>query len=221
MTAQELINSAMRALGELASGETPTTQESNDAFERLNQLLASWSAENLPIPYLAVESFALTGAQSYTIGPSGTFNTARPLRLVAANSVAANGAASPAEVITARQWTEIRDKSRGGTLAEKVYLNPGYPLGTLYVWPKATGSQIELHSYKALAAFPSLSTTVDLPPGYERALIFGLALDLAPEYGRPVGDALAKAAAESKAALAALNLVNLTGAAPPAPEGRQ
>lgn len=221
MTVQELINAAMRSIGELASGETPTTEESNDAFATLNNLIASWSDEGVMIPQLAVISHTLTGAASYTIGTGGDINTTRPLAVKAAAVEGGNGLSRGLRLIDAAEYAAIPDKSRAGALAEVLYYNPTYPLGTIYLWPKPSGATLRLHLYRPLTAFTALNQTIDLPPGYERALRFGLALELAPEFGRDP-NIVAAHAAQAKAALAELNarvlgLPNAIGPVAPAP----
>lgn len=204
ITAQDLIDSALRALGVAASGEVPTTTERNDGLVTLNQLIASWSAEALPIPYLVEEGFTFTGLSLYPIGPGATFNTARPLAIRAAGSQVGL-IENPMEILTAEQWTAIKDKSRAGLFANAIFYNPVYPSGIIHVWPiPTTGGGLHLTSYKALLAFASLATTVDFPPGYERALRMCLALEFAPEYGR-VTDLLTAQANEAKQSIFGLN----------------
>ena len=221
-TVQELINAALRSLGELASGETPTTEESNDAFAALNHLLASWSTEGLFVPQLSLISHSLSGAGSYTIGTGGDINAERPLAIRAAAVETSAGLSAGLEIIDAQAWAAILDKSATGALARQMYYNPSRPLGVIYLWPRPTaGGTLRLHAMHPLPAFTSLGQTIDLPPGYVRALRYGLALELAPEFGRDPAIVLAQAQA-AKAALAELNARVLgphLGLMPPAAPG--
>ncbi len=208
MTAQDVIDQALLELGETAAGETPTTEERADGLVKLNQLLDSWTAEQLAIPYLAVESFPLTGAESYTIGSGADFSTVRPLSIKAAYVKTTAGASQQADVVGATQWAQVRDRSRTGLFVEVLSYNPGWPVGTIYVSPKPASGTLELHSYKPLTTFAGLDINVDLPPGYDRALIFNLAVDLAPQYGRDAKVVLGQAQ-QSRAAIAQLNATTL------------
>lgn len=210
-TAQDIIDSALRLLGVLASGETPTQLERNDGLVTLNQLLASWNAQGLPIPGITDEGFSLSGLYGYTIGTGATINTIRPLRLIAA-SCTRNSVAKPATVLySAQEWVAAsKDRSAQGAYAEVVYYNPAYPMGTINIWPAVTSpSFITLYSLKPLTAFGSLGATVTLPDGYERALRFELAGELANEYGRPLGENLARMIADAKTSIIGLNQANL------------
>ena len=217
MTAQDIIDQALLELGETAAGETPTTEERNDGLRKLNQLLDSWNAEQLAIPYLKVESFPLTGAETYTIGTGATdFDTARPLSVKAAFIKSAAGASQEADVVGATVWAQIRDHSRTGLFAEVLFYNPDWPSGKIYLSPMPGSGTLELSSLKPLTTFAGLEIDVDLPPGYDRALVFNLAADLAPQYGRDPNLVLGQAQ-QARAAIAQLNVTTLGQPAPVEP----
>ena len=52
-TAGEQINRALRLLGILAEGETPSAAMSQDALVALNQMIESWNTERLAVFYMA------------------------------------------------------------------------------------------------------------------------------------------------------------------------
>ncbi len=62
MTVQQLINAALRTLGVIASGESPSAEESSDGMTALNGIIESWTALGLPIYQITRETFALSGA---------------------------------------------------------------------------------------------------------------------------------------------------------------
>ena len=197
-TVQQFVNSTLRLIGVLDSGETPSTSESNDAFDALNQLLANWSSAGVPIYRVTLDSIPLTGAASYTF-------SARPVKLKSAH-VTADNVSMPVQIVTSEIWSELKDRTLTGKFAQQLYYDGGYPTGTFYLWPNpGAGSTISIYSLKPLAAFGSLSATIDLPPGYEQALRFALAAALAPEYGRPLPPEVTAGAAEAKTSIGALN----------------
>jgi len=224
--AQDLISNALRFLGALAVGETASNQELTDGMLVLNELIASWSSEMAPLYTRVSETMALTTAQTYTWGSGGTWSTARPLRLLSAESIY-QGVYRPVDLISYAEWQGIPERSVSGNVVQKIYLDNAYPLATASLWPKPASSStsLELVSLKALSGFVNLTDNVDFPPGYERALRFGLALDLAPEYGQPMTPELMALAAQAKQSIVSLNHLNYAGLdgtdtgapAPPAP----
>jgi hypothetical protein len=199
------VNQTLRLIGVLDSGETPSTTESNDALDALNQLITSWSAAGVPIYAVAKDTLALTGAPSYTIGTGGNITTARPVKLKSAQ-VVNGGVSMPIEIVTAEVWVQIKDRTMTGKFAQQLYYDGAYPLGTLALWPSpVTGSSLELYSLKPLAGFAALGDTINLPPGYEHALKYNLAAVLAPDYGRALAPEVNAEATVAKAAIASLN----------------
>jgi hypothetical protein len=196
-TVQQLINSALRLIGVIDSGETPATAESDDAFAALNQLLTNWSAAAVPVYQVARDVIPLTGAASYTIA-------SRPVKLKSAHVTSA-GVSMPVNIVTSEVWSRFKDRTRTGLFADELYWDGAYPTGTLALWPNPNAGSLEVYSIKPLTAFGSLSETINLPPGYEHALRFALAQALAPEYGAVLSPELQAGAAEAKTAIATLN----------------
>jgi NADH:ubiquinone oxidoreductase subunit B-like Fe-S oxidoreductase len=68
----EIISSALKDIGALAAGETPTPEAAQDAFIMLNRMIDQWSNEQMMIFYKTEIIFTLTPGQTqYTIGPGG------------------------------------------------------------------------------------------------------------------------------------------------------
>jgi NADH:ubiquinone oxidoreductase subunit B-like Fe-S oxidoreductase len=68
----DIISSALKDIGALAAGETPTPEAAQDAFIMLNRMIDQWSNEQMMIFYKTEIIFTLTPGQTqYTIGPSG------------------------------------------------------------------------------------------------------------------------------------------------------
>lgn len=72
-TALDLISASLRSIGALASGEVPTAEQTDDAFNMLNDMLGMWSNERLLIPYKTEVVWVTTpNVYQYDIGPGGT-----------------------------------------------------------------------------------------------------------------------------------------------------
>jgi hypothetical protein len=68
----DIITRAMKDIGAIASGETPTPDEAQDAFDMLNDLLDQLSNESMMTFYKTEIIFPITPGQTqYTIGPGG------------------------------------------------------------------------------------------------------------------------------------------------------
>ena len=70
-TAQTLIKAALRSIGAIATGETPTAAEMADGLESMKLMFRSWSAKNIRLYYTKQETLTMGGASSYTIGSGG------------------------------------------------------------------------------------------------------------------------------------------------------
>jgi hypothetical protein len=203
-----LIDAALRVIGAVAKGETPSASDRADGLEALQIMFRGWSAERLMIFYYELENFSLTGAQSYTIGSGGNFNTVRPVKIESAY-VNASGLDWPIRIIGEKQYTRIGDKSEAGT-PERLWYNPKYgstALGVIYVWPVSSDT-LYINSLKPLTEPSTVTTTLELPPEYDEAIKWGLVLRLAPEYGRPVDQLWLTMAADAKSDLISYNASN-------------
>lgn len=69
MTARDVITRALRTIGVLAQGETPTGAEANDALLVLQDLLNSWGVQRQTIYTIARTTWpVVVGEQDYTLG---------------------------------------------------------------------------------------------------------------------------------------------------------
>ncbi len=210
-TARTLITQSLKDLGAIAVGETPTADEAQDGLETLNQMIASWQTESLVVYAKNQEifSYPVTGQQSYTIGPTGDFVTARPIRIDAALNRDAND--NDYWFYVARDFTDYAQlitKAVSAQLQTVLYYDPTYPNGTIYLWPTPNDSsyRLVLWTWTSVVELAGLDDVISLPPGYERALRSNLALELAPRYGREVSQMLAKTAMDSKAQIKRTNV---------------
>jgi hypothetical protein len=73
-----------------------------------------------------------------------------------------------------------------------------FPLATIRLYPVPDQNYtLFIQSEKELAQF-TLDQVVSLPAGWERALIYNLAIELAPEYGQEVNQAVFSIAMNAK-----------------------
>lgn len=212
MAVRDLINAAMMDIGVLAAGEVASSSEQNDAFSALNNLLDSYSTEKLVIFTETSEQFPLIGGQqSYTMGVGGNFSTARAQSIDRAGLFVPGtggtlGVEIPIEIITYNEWAAIEVKAITSSIPTKLYNDANNPLSNLYFWPlPGAANFVNLYSTKALTEFVNLSTIVGFPPGYNRMLQKGLAIEIAPSYGKEPSPALVAQYREAKGNVKRMN----------------
>lgn len=188
-TIQQVITRSMRLIGAIESGETPTADELADGLTALQSMLNGWRTNRLAVYANSHESFTLVpGTGTYTVGPAGTFVTTRPMKIQSAY-VRSGGIDFPVKETDQYQWALIADKSTSGDYPTKFNYEPTLPAGTLKLHPVPSAAhtlylvrQVELDdSY-------TLSDNLDFPPGYERAIVYNLALEIAPEFEAQVSN---------------------------------
>lgn len=210
MTGRDLVSASLRLLGVLASGETPSASEATDGLSALNRLIDSWSNESLLIPNKVREVFPFVSSKAaYTMGPGGDFNTTRPQRIENALLQVTGGSAPveiPMHLLTEDQYANILLKGMVSNMPLYAYAEGTYPLETINFYPvPATSYNVVLYSWKPISEIATLDTVISLPPGYERALNFNLAVDLSPEFGKQLPETVAALAIESKSVIKRMN----------------
>ena len=72
----DIISRALKDIGALEAGETPTPEAAQDAFDMLNDMIDQWSNEDMMVFYKTEIIFPITPSQTqYTIGPTGNINS--------------------------------------------------------------------------------------------------------------------------------------------------
>lgn len=185
ITAGILVRRAMRLLGVIATGETPTADEMNDGLGSINDLLQNLSLQNLAVFGSSVETFATIAGQAiYTIGPGGVWNTNRPVRIAGDGICTFNGVDFPVSPMGQGEYDAIGLKTQQQPIVEKYLYVNDYPLGIITLWPVPSGIvNIGLNTDRILTQVDSISTPMIFPPGYLLMFRYALAILLAPDYG--------------------------------------
>lgn len=203
MTVRELIRKSLLLGGLIASGESMTDDEADDAFESLNDMVQSWSSEGLLLFNSIRENFDLSsGTQSYIMGSGQTWNSTKPMNIEAI-SVLSSNIEYPLRVYTVDEWQNISQKTLQGQIPEGVYIEESAASVKFYFYPTPNDSSVDavIYSRKPLTAFTGLSQEISLPQGYTRALRYDLAIELMQEYGREPSMVVIEKTNELKGAL--------------------
>jgi hypothetical protein len=185
MTIQDILNSAFKELGVLATGETLPADMAQDARSKLNLMLGSWSVRNVSVLATVEESFVLTASDGdYTIGPSGNFNTTRPLKILNASIEDDQDIFTPMDLIGEDQYTSYGDRTTVTGLPSRLWYKPTQPLGRirLYYIPNKAYT-LHISSQKPFVSIATLNEELDVDPVYLEAVVYNLAVRLAPGYG--------------------------------------
>lgn len=202
MTGLEWVTASLKKIGVLAAGEAPESSEAVDALAEGNRMLSSWSNEGLLIFAINQETpvTLVAGDATYTLGAAGDIVN-RPQEIVGA-FIRDGSTDYPLDLLTHDEFIAIRDKSVQSDYPNSLYDDGGYPQRTVTLYPVPSAAKsLVLFTHRALTAITDLSTSVSMPPGYDDALVYNLAVRLAPEYGKAVSDVVAATAIETKAGL--------------------
>lgn len=179
--ALDLINRALRLLGVLAEGETPSASESIDTLMALNQMIDSWSNENLMVfmttkyPYVWPAGQASTGT-SFGFHPTAIDESTY--------YVDATGLSHPVRFITEAEYNAIPFKETTGSYPQVMWVNPTYPDPTVTIYPVPDQELTwQFVVPTPLQELNDPSTELFLPLGYVRAFTYNLACEIAPEFG--------------------------------------
>lgn len=185
-TAREIIKKALQKNGVLIKSEQPSADEAQDGLDALNAMITSWSNDSAVIYARTWETFPLTGTQSeYTIGTGGNFNTDRPIHIMSAyiRDVISD---FTLDIVDDETYNSITTKSAQG-MPYVLNCDNGFPLAKIRLYPvPSMNYSLFVLSEKEITAFATLDTVYQLPPGWERALIYNLAIELAPDYAAQV-----------------------------------
>jgi hypothetical protein len=193
LTRNQFIEAALRSLGVLALDQTPSATEYTNALVKLNALVGEFRTKGLQIWHRTTYTMSLVnGTSSYTIGSGQTLNTPYPIHLLQVVRADANqGTRIPVEVIADYNFNLLPSNSSGVPI--QVTYQPKVNLGVIKVWPTpdsyaATNVTLTLTYLRPIEYFSASTDTADFPEEWVSAIIYNLAVRMAPEYGIPLED---------------------------------
>lgn len=181
-TATSIIQRALLAIGNVGTGQTPSSDDTDTGFQALNDMLDSWSLDKLFVFETLEESFPLvSGTESYTIGSGGDFDTTRPIKIDRAY-VRQSDIDYGLRPVDGSGYANIQLKETIVDIPEYIWYNPTMPLGTIKLWPVPRASlTLHIQTQKQLTQFTTQSTDITLAPGYAEAIRYALMPRLAAE----------------------------------------
>jgi len=185
-TVRDVISGAFRLLA--GDDQTFTAADYQNALYSLNSMLQTWTTDSLDVWTINRTVFPLViGTQSYTLGTGGTLNMARPTWIeniaIMQTGVTPN-VEIPIQIMQDQDWMNLPVKAVSSSFPTSCYPQGDYPLNTLNFWPiPATQCSVVLYTPGPFGGFATINDAFSMPNGYERAVRYNLAVELAPEFG--------------------------------------
>jgi len=208
-SALDQINAALRLIGQLAEGETPSSETANDSLTAMNQMVDSWSTERLAVFATHDQVFTWPpNAVTRTLGPTGDFVGIRPVQIDDSTYFRdpGTGISYGLKIINEQQYNGIAVKDVTSTFPQVLWIDYGFENLSMSVYPVPTQA-LEWHivSVTELSQPAMLSTALSFPPGYLRAFKYNLACEIAAEFGVEPSPQVMRIAMTSKRNLKRIN----------------
>lgn len=193
LTRNQIIDAALRKLGVLALGQAPDTEQYTNGQIGLNAIIAELQSMGMPIWARATYTVSLVaGQRDYTIGTGQSISTPFPVSIHQATLTdTASGSVLDMEQRSIYDFNRLPTTSQGQPVV--FTYQPKINLGVISVWPApdattASAKSLKLTYQRPFEGFTAGTETPDFPQEWQNALIYQLAVSLAPEYGVPLED---------------------------------
>jgi hypothetical protein len=192
-----IITEAFRKAGGLGDGEPLDSTRLQIGINVMGPMVKALQAHGLQVWTIDeqfVDLSVFASSPAVTIGDGMTIDLDyKPLKLLEAQRyITAEVTSVPMQRWTNKEWQEQPNKKQIGTPTH-VYYRPDAYNGWLHVWPMPdtywqTYGSIGLIFQRPLQDIGLASDDVDFPAEWHEALIYQLAIRLAPNYGMAIND---------------------------------
>lgn len=221
------IGAALTTAKVLKPGQTPTGTQVQVTEQLFFEMVTSWSARRLRLPYIPEAQYPMTaGKGTYQVGPGASdFNTTasgspyiKPQFIEAASVIVGVARRIPMNVLTRPQWDICQTKSLtdpDGPI--DIFYDYNSPIATINVACKPGGDQtLYVAQWNPLMGFVPGQEQYDMlayyPPEYIKPMRYGLAIEAAAAFGLPAGADITTPFSESIQELENKNNDKLSGA---------
>lgn len=182
-TADALIRKALRDAGRLQVGDDPPPETFADCLSRLGDIINTLQTRGLKLWLNSVRTLTpVAGTAAYTLGPSGTTVTIKPLRVIGGWFVESGGARRSLTPLSWQEYRSLGNLTSSGAVnsyfVDKQQLNLVVRLWQVPDATAATGT-VELLCQEQATAPLELTSVVAFPVEWYLALRWMLADDLA------------------------------------------
>lgn len=160
MIVRDLLSWMLRESGVVAAGQVPSAQDINDAFLRINTMLAQWQRKRWLVYHLVDVFTPATGQAKYYVGPGQSFNIGnRPDKIFsgffrqfnqdANSSYPTNGSTS--------YIVQVRDHNNPSVVSNSLTLTLGPLLPVPPLQPPSTGIDYPLRVIPSMENYSAIS----------------------------------------------------------------
>lgn len=178
----QIITQALRKIQVGVGGETLATEYTAIGIDALNTLLRSWAADGVRLWLNETQNYALVdGTSAYTLSP-------RVLEVYQAYRRASNNDV-PVRLITREEYARLPDKTTEGAPTQ-VWVDRRRTSVVATVWPvpgsaEASASMaLRLDVKRQIEDVTATSEDVEFPPEWLKALVYNLAVEIAPDFNK-------------------------------------
>lgn len=195
-----IITEAFKKIGRLGDFETLDSQRLTAGINALNPMIKAFQGLGMPVwavteQYLPFTHWATTPTVS--IGPGATIAQAiKPLKIVQAIRRDNTNASFPVDVpldIQPYENYELQSSKQSQGAPNTLFYQPLGYTGQISLWPLPdstwqTNGQLYIRYQRPFQDFDASTDEPDFPVEWHEALIYNLAVRLAPNYGVPIQD---------------------------------
>lgn len=193
VTRNDIISASLRLLGVLEEGATPSPTAIENASLVLNMMIKDWMTDGIKLWTTTEITLPLVANKtSYTLGPAvgNDLVTNKPLRLIQAflrNTSVSPYIDMPMTLISEQEYNILGSKFSEGAV-NSVYYKPYVVNGIVKVFltpnsSTATTYELHLNVQRPIEDITGANQTFDFPSEWYQSLRWGLAAELASEYG--------------------------------------
>jgi len=189
VTRDDIIKAALRTVGRLGEGATPSTEDYTNCSQALNILVKALVTDGAVLWGFATVSFTTVASQaSWSIAASGGDVTLAyvPPRVFQAVLRDSSNKDVTLWQISKQEFDLYSDKT-SASQPNMFYYEPGLAAGTVYLLPRPSDAThtVRLTVQRPFQDMAASADTFDFPQEWYQVLKWGLADEIALEYGAP------------------------------------
>ena len=204
-TVQQAIRMAYRDVGLLEITQEPSSEQYAEGLIRVNDLANLWQTQGLKLWLVTDQSITLVaGTATYTLGPSGSVDMTKPLRVIQAYYEDSNQIRRPLVPMSREEHTRLSQVTQTGQINSYFVDKQQTRLAvTFWLVPDTTAATGAAHLVIQTQSpvMTTLTAQHALPIEWGMALRWGLADDMSTGQPQPIVDRCAMRAATFREAL--------------------